>query len=179
LIEIDNDLQRLNKIANRFSKIGSVPELKITPLSTVINNVVDYFLKRLPNLQKKVTIETDIANEVEAKINSELFEWVLENMIKNAMDAIGNKNGKIKISLKSNFEYRQAYIDVLDDGKGMTQKEKTNIFKPGYSTKKRGWGLGLSLAKRIIEEYHGGKLFLKDAKPGLGSTFRIVLNIEK
>jgi len=176
LTEINNDLKRLNKIANRFSKIGSVPELKSTSLSRVINNVVEYFIKRLPNLQKKVIIETDINPNIRAKLNAELFEWVLENMIKNAMDAIGDKNGKIKISLKLNQEYHQAYIDVQDDGKGMTQKEKTNIFKPGYSTKKRGWGLGLSLAKRIIEEYHGGKLFLKEAKPDQGSTFRIVLN---
>lgn len=179
LLEIDNDLQRLNKIANRFSKIGSVPELKPHSLLNVINSVVDYFQKRLPNLQKRVTIETDIKNDVYIKINPELFEWVLENLIKNAMDAIGDKNGNIKISLKLNSEYRQAYIDIRDNGKGMSSKEKTNIFKPGYSTKKRGWGLGLSLARRIIEEYHGGKLFLKDAKPNNGSTFRIILNTEK
>ena len=175
LIEIDNDLKRLNKIANRFSKIGSVPELKMSSLLSVIESVVDYFQKRLPNLQKKVTIETDIEKDITVKLNPELFEWVLENLIKNAMDAIGNKNGTIKISLKLNSEFQQAYIDVYDNGKGMSSKEKTNIFKPGYSTKKRGWGLGLSLARRIIEEYHGGKLFLKDARPGFGSTFRIIL----
>lgn len=176
LSEIDNDLKRLNKIANRFSKIGSVPELKQHSLIEVINSVVDYFQKRLPNLQKRVTIDTEIESDVKVKINPELFEWVLENLIKNAMDAIGNKNGNIRISLKLNSEYRQAYIDIHDNGKGISAKEKTNIFKPGYSTKKRGWGLGLSLARRIIEEYHGGKLFLKDAKPSQGSTFRIILH---
>ena len=179
LYEIDNDLKRLNKIANRFSKIGSVPELKQHSLIKVIESVVDYFQKRLPNLQRRITIETEIESDVKVKINPELFEWVLENLIKNAMDAIGNKNGNIKISLKMNSEYRQAYIDIHDNGKGISAKEKTNIFKPGYSTKKRGWGLGLSLARRIIEEYHGGKLFLKDAKPNQGSTFRIILNTEK
>ncbi len=176
LSEIDNDLKRLNKIANRFSKIGSVPELKQHSLIEVIYSVVDYFQKRLPNLQKRVTIDTEIESDVKVKINPDLFEWVLENLIKNAMDAIGNKNGNIKISLKLNSEYQQAYIDIHDDGKGISAKEKTNIFKPGYSTKKRGWGLGLSLARRIIEEYHGGKLFLKDAKPNQGSTFRIILH---
>ena len=179
LLEIDNDLKRLNKIANRFSKIGSVPELKPHSLLNVIDGVVDYFKKRLPNLQKRVTIKTEIENDIQVKINAELFEWVLENLIKNAMDAIGDKNGHIQISLKLNTEYQQAYIDIQDNGKGMSAKEKTNIFKPGYSTKKRGWGLGLSLARRIIEEYHGGKLFLKDARPNYGSTFRIILNTEK
>ncbi|MEJ2543392.1 MAG: HAMP domain-containing sensor histidine kinase [Calditrichaceae bacterium] len=179
LLEIDNDLKRLNKIANRFSKIGSIPELKAHSLLDVINSVVDYFQKRLPNMQKRVMIETDIKKDIQVKINPELFEWVLENLIKNAMDAIGDKNGIIQISLKLNSEYHQAYIDIHDNGKGMSSKEKTNIFKPGYSTKKRGWGLGLSLARRIIEEYHGGKLFLKDAKPNYGSTFRIILNIAK
>ena len=179
LLEINNDLKRLNKIANRFSKIGSIPELKPHSLLEVINSVVDYFQKRLPNLQKRVIIETEIENDIQVKINSELFEWVLENLIKNAMDAIGNKNGSIQISLKLNSEYHHAYIDIHDNGKGMSAKEKTNIFKPGYSTKKRGWGLGLSLARRIIEEYHGGKLFLKDARPNYGSTFRIILHTEK
>ena len=101
----------------------------------------------------------------------------MENLVKNAIDAIGNKNGKISISLYTNSDKTEAYLDIYDNGKGLSQKEKTNIFKPGYSTKKRGWGLGLSLARRIIEEYHGGKLFLKESRPGEGTTFKIVLKV--
>jgi two-component sensor histidine kinase len=173
--EIDNDLKRLNKIANRFSKIGSVPELKPVSLVKVTENVVNYFRRRLPNMQKKVNIELVYLNDIEVYLNADLFEWVLENLIKNAIDSIDNSKGQITIELKSNLEDNEAYIDILDNGKGMSPKQKKNIFKPGYSTKKRGWGLGLSLAKRIVEEYHGGKLFLKDSKPGVGTTFQITL----
>ena len=174
-IEIDNDLKRLNKIANRFSKIGSIPELKPASLVDVTENVVTYFKHRLPNMQKKVGIEIVYLTDIEVYLNTDLFEWVLENLIKNALDALGNSEGQIIIALKSNFENNEAYIDLRDNGKGMSPKQKKNVFKPGYSTKKRGWGLGLSLAKRIIEEYHGGKLLLKDSKPGSGTTFRIIL----
>jgi len=175
-VEIDNDLKRLNKIANRFSKIGSVPELKQVSLVNVTENVVTYFRRRLPNMQKKVGIELVYLNDIEVYLNADLFEWVLENLIKNAIDSIDNTKGQITIELKSNFEDNEAYIDLQDNGKGMSPKQKKNIFKPGYSTKKRGWGLGLSLAKRIIEEYHGGKLLLKDSKLGLGTTFQIILS---
>ena len=175
--EIENDLNRLNKIANRFSKIGSVPELKLSSLSQIIQSVTSYFIRRLPNMQKRITIQTNIKDDIKLRLNPELFEWVLENLVKNAIDAIGNKNGKISISLYTNSDKTEAYLDIYDNGKGLSQKEKTNIFKPGYSTKKRGWGLGLSLARRIIEEYHGGKLFLKESRPGEGTTFKIVLKV--
>lgn len=173
--EIQNDLVRLNKVANRFSKIGSVPELKKVNLAESVENVVHYFQRRLPQLRKTITIETRINGAVTAMVNEELFEWVLENLIKNSIDSIENDNGKITISSQTNLSHKTAYIDVSDNGKGISSAEKKNIFKPGFSTKKRGWGLGLSLARRIIQEYHNGKLFLKESRPGEGSTFRIVL----
>jgi len=176
--EIQNDLVRLNKIATRFSKIGSVPELKSTPLNQKINYAAGYFQKRLPNMQKKISIEKRLQQEISLRLNEDLFEWVLENLIKNSVDAIENQTGKITISTSFNHEKGRVYIDISDNGKGISQKQSKNIFNPGFSTKTRGWGLGLSLARRIIQEYHGGKLYLKESKPGIGSTFRISLNIK-
>jgi len=174
--EIQNDLIRLNKIATRFSKIGSVPELKSASLNQKINYVAEYFQKRLPNMQKKISIGKKLQQEVSLNLNEDLFEWVLENLIKNSVDAIENQAGKIIISTSFNQEKSRVYIDIADNGKGISQKQSKNIFNPGFSTKTRGWGLGLSLARRIIQEYHGGKLYLKESKPGSGSTFRISLH---
>lgn len=174
--EIENDLTRLNKIANRFSKIGSVPELNQASPTEIIENVVNYFRKRLPNTQKHIKIETHYESSQPIYVNPELFEWVLENLLKNALDAIENKQGQITIKVADLKPLKSVFIDIQDNGKGIPGKQKNHIFKPGYSTKKRGWGLGLSLAKRIIEEYHHGKLFLKESRPGQGTTFRIILN---
>jgi signal transduction histidine kinase len=174
--EINKDLNRLNKIANRFSKIGSVPTLKDTDLTDIIETVIDYFQRRLPNMQKRVTLHFEsLVDSATLPLNSELFEWVLENLIKNSIDAMENQAGKIRIRLSYNKEKQNYILDVSDNGRGMTPHQKKNLFKPGFSTKKRGWGLGLSLARRIIEEYHGGKLFLKESRPGEGSTFRMIL----
>ncbi len=176
IAEMENDLARLNKIANRFSKIGSVPSLKPVNLATVIRNVVQYFQKRIPNINNKLTLSHEVPSEIMVRLNVDLFEWVLENLIKNAMDAIEHDNGTIKVHVKNKPQTGHIYIDVIDNGKGISPKERRDIFKPGFSTKKRGWGLGLSLARRIIEEYHGGRLFVKDSKPDTGTTFRIILN---
>lgn len=176
ITEMENDLKRLNKIANRFSKIGSVPSLKPVNLFDVIDNVVRYFQKRIPNIHKKIIIDTDLDRNITVKLNTDLFEWVLENLIKNAMDAIERDSGRIVVRVDSNQPSEYLNIDIIDNGKGVATKERTDIFKPGFSTKKRGWGLGLSLARRIIEEYHGGRLILKESKPGHGSTFRIMLH---
>jgi len=173
--EIENDITRLNKIANRFSKIGSIPELIPALPADIIENVVNYFRKRLPNSQKRVNIETHFESDQSVHVNPELFEWVLENLLKNALDAIENQNGQIRIEVNDLRQMNAVYIDIQDNGKGIIGKQKNNVFKPGYSTKKRGWGLGLSLAKRIIEEYHHGKLLLKETRPGQGTTFRIIL----
>ena len=177
--EIQNDLVRLNKIANRFSKIGSVPKLKTVSLNRVIENVVGYFQKRLPNMQRTITLSYHSEQLFQLALNEELFEWVLENLIKNSVDALENENGQISVVSAYNSGKKWVYIDITDNGKGITPQQRKNIFKPGYSSKKRGWGLGLSLARRIIEQYHGGKLFLKESRPGEGSTFRIILRTDR
>lgn len=175
--EMNNDLDRLKKIANRFSKIGSVPILKRVNISELIENISGYFRKRLPNIGKKIKIDYKNPGEIYTMLNKDLFEWVLENLIKNAIDAIDSDEGEIVISLQRNLYPNYISIDISDNGKGIATQNKTSIFKPGFSTKKRGWGLGLSLAKRIVEEYHQGRLFLAESKTNSGSIFRINLKI--
>lgn len=171
--EMESDLSRLNKITNRFSKIGSKPNLKEHDIVHEINTVTKYFEKRLPQTGKDVELIFTNKSSIKIKLNSELFEWVIENLIKNAIDAIGSKRGKIKIDL---FEKNETIeIEVADNGKGINPKNRKKIFKPGYSTKSRGWGLGLSLSKRIIEDYHNGKLLLKNSMPNEGTTFLVIL----
>ncbi|MHB1688812.1 MAG: sensor histidine kinase [Ignavibacteriaceae bacterium] len=171
--EIDNDVQRLNKITYRFSKIGAKPEIKQKVVYEEVKRVVDYFQRRLPQTGKSVDLTLNGDQNVCAEINSELFEWVIENLIKNALDAIDHKKGKIGITVTSNRN--KVEIDVTDNGKGIEMKRRKDIFRPGYSTKRRGWGLGLSLSKRIIEAYHKGKIFVKTSAPGEGTTFKIIL----
>jgi len=174
--EMERDILRLQKITERFSKIGSKPILKEENLYEVIESVINYFKQRLPSRfaqgkQFDITIETQ--DKPTVKINRELFEWVIENLIKNALDAIESDAGKITFYISQRND--STIIDVKDTGKGIDMKLKKDIFRPGYSTKKRGWGLGLSLSKRIIESYHQGKLFVKESKIGKGTTFRIKL----
>jgi hypothetical protein len=171
--EIHNDLERLKKITQRFSKIGSHPELKEISLSDVISKIIKYFDRRLPQIGKNVTLTVDGADNVRVKLNPELFEWVLENLIKNALDAIEGKTGNIKFSVVE--KNKTVEIEVTDTGKGIEFKRRKDVFRPGYSTKKRGWGLGLSLSKRIVEEYHKGKIFVKNSSQE-GTTFKIILN---
>lgn len=171
--EIENDVEKLNKITNRFSKIGSKPELKEVNLYQEVTKVVDYFNRRLPQTGKTVNLSIEGEKDIKAKINSELFDWVIENLIKNSLDAIELKNGLINIKLSQSRKF--AEIEVTDNGKGIDLKNRKEVFRPGYSTKKRGWGLGLSLSKRIIEGYHNGKIFVKSSVPGQGTTFKILL----
>lgn len=171
--EIENDVEKLNKITNRFSKIGSKPELKEVNLYQEVTKVIDYFNRRLPQTGKTVNLSIEGEKEMKAKINSELFDWVIENLIKNSLDAIETKNGMINIKLSQSRKF--AEIEVTDNGKGIDLKNRKEVFRPGYSTKKRGWGLGLSLSKRIIEGYHNGKIFVKSSVPGQGTTFKILL----
>jgi two-component sensor histidine kinase len=170
--EMSDDLQRLNKIANRFSQIGSKPELKTTNIYELLDEIRRYFERRFPQMGKKITINIIGDKNVKAKVNADLFEWVIENLIKNARDAIENQEGEITITISENEN--SVELEIRDNGKGITAKNKRDIFKPGFSTKKRGWGLGLSLSKRIIDEYHGGKLFLKETSER-GTTFGIVI----
>lgn len=179
--EINNDLGKLKKIAGRFSKIGSKPKLDKENINNVIQIVSDYFEKRIPTLvnadgiaTKKVLIEIKSKRDYTAEINIDLFEWVIENIIKNAIDAMERHTGKIIFNISDNNE--EVIIDISDNGKGIDAKYKKDVFRPGYSTKTRGWGLGLSLSKRIIEDYHKGKLVLLESNTGKGTTFRIKLN---
>ncbi len=172
--EMQNDINRLNIIATRFSKIGSTPELEEEDLAENINRIIDYFEKRLPHLGKKITIEKDLNEGIRTNINSELFAWVIENLLKNAAEAIESKEGNVIISLRTNPN-KKIVITVSDNGKGMSAKQRRQVFHPGYTTKKRGWGLGLSLCKRIIEQYHQGKIYVKESIPGKGTVFSIEL----
>lgn len=170
--EINNDLDRLSKIAQRFSKIGSLPELKDIKLYEIITHIIKYFERRLPQTGKNVSLLIKGNENVTAKLNPELFEWVLENLIKNALDATEAKKGSITFSIQE--KNKKVEIEITDTGKGIDLKRRKDVFRPGYSTKKRGWGLGLSLSKRIIEEYHKGKIFVKSSSPE-GTTFKIIL----
>ncbi len=171
--EISNDVEKLNKITIRFSKIGSKPDLKPKNLFEEVSKVTDYFNRRLPQTGKTVELKIDGDKTLCAMINSDLFEWVIENLIKNSLDAIEDKNGLITINIIEGKKF--AEVEVADNGKGIDLKRRKDVFRPGYSTKKRGWGLGLSLSKRIIECYHGGKIFVKSSIPNEGTVFKIQL----
>lgn len=176
LSEMDNDVNRMKTIANRFSKIGSKPELENEHIFYVIDAACNYVEKRLPHLGRKVEIIRDFPKEkVVAKMNVDLFTWVMENLIKNAAEAIEEEDGRIRVSMQITGD--NATIFVKDNGKGMTNKLKKQIFVPGFTTKKRGWGLGLSLTKRIIEDYHQGRIWIEDTFPGKGTTFGIEIPI--
>lgn len=165
--EMDKDVKRLQLIAERFSKIGSIPEPVDTPLAEMLRHVVDYMDRRTS--QKVRIIDEFSACDAHVMVNPSLFEWVLENLCKNAVDAM---EGGGTITIKA-FASQRVIIDVTDTGKGIEKKNIKNVFRPGFTTKTRGWGLGLSLAKRIVEEYHHGKIHVLKSEVGKGTTFRI------
>lgn len=168
--EIENDVYRLNTIANRFSKIGSLPELKPQNIVEITKKAYDYLESRS---SKQISFSFKTAEKIiETQLNEELFGWVIENLIKNAIDAMQGK-GSVSIEISSNS--KSIHILVSDTGKGMAKSQFKQIFKPGYTTKKRGWGLGLSLSKRIVEDYHKGKISVKKSEIGKGTTFQILL----
>lgn len=168
--EMDKDVKRLQLIADRFSKIGSLPEPVETNLKEIMQHVVDYMDRRTS--RKVQTICRFPEEDVIVRINASLFEWVIENLCKNAVDAM---EGAGTITLTILKEGARAVVEVADTGKGIRKKDIGNVFKPGFTTKKRGWGLGLSLAKRIVEEYHHGRIYVKKSELGVGTTFRIEL----
>ena len=169
--EMDKDVKRLQLIAERFSKIGSLPEPIPSSLNEVMEHVIDYMDRRT---SKSIRLIKDFPDhDVIVKINASLFEWVIENLAKNAVDAMGGKAGIIRLRVED-IE-NKAIIEVSDTGKGIKKKDLRNVFRPGFTTKKRGWGLGLSLAKRIVEEYHKGKIWVKSSELDKGTTFRIEL----
>lgn len=176
VLDMENDVSRLNKVANRFSQIGSQTDLKKHEVIPILKDTIRYFQRRLPQMGKKIEIIENFQSIPPVQLNRDLFEWVIENLIKNSLDAIEKENGLIEISTGILSEKsHNVYIDIKDNGKGISAKNRRLIFRPGFSTKKRGWGLGLNLAKRIIEEYHHGKLIIKDTKIGEGTTMRIIL----
>lgn len=170
-VEIEKDVNRLKLISDRFGKIGSAPKLEEKDITEQVEKMVAYIKRRSTD---KVNFRIDKPeHKVLAHISEPLFDWVIENLLKNALDAI---NGKGLINIKIEQRPGQAIIDITDSGKGISKQNIGKVFKPGFTTKKRGWGLGLSLAKRIIEQYHKGQLYVKASEPGKGTTFRIVLN---
>ena len=173
LPDMEKDVNRLRVIAERFSKIGSAPDLQVVSLNAALDNAVQYMSKRA---SQQVVIQThyNIKDEVFIRLNIPLFEWVVENLCKNAIDAMTGK-GSIDIYVTKLVD--QLIIDFKDSGKGIERNNFKNVFKPGYTTKQRGWGLGLSLVKRIIENYHNGKIYVKHSELGKGTTFRIELKI--
>ena len=168
--EMDKDVKRLELIADRFSKIGSLPEPVPASLTEVMEHVIEYMDRRTS--QKVKFIKDFPEGDIVIKINASLFEWVIENLCKNAVDAMEG-SGTITLHLDETAD--KAIIEVSDTGKGIRKKDMRNVFRPGFTTKKRGWGLGLSLAKRIVEEYHKGRIYVKSSEPGRGTTFRIEL----
>ena len=168
--EIEKDVKRLSTIADRFSKIGSMPQKEKTDINTILEETASYMRHRISG---KIEFTLALPDEKEhAMLCKPLIEWVIENLCKNAVDAMEGK-GKLNITAKA--EKEKIYIEISDTGKGIAKKNFGTIFKPGYTTKKRGWGLGLTLAKRIIEEYHDGEIYVKESTPGIGTTFRIEL----
>jgi len=170
-VELKKDVDRLKLVSDRFGKIGSKPQLETNNIVAEIDKMVQYIRKRATG-KVQFSFQHFDKEVVNALISPPLFDWVIENLLKNALDAMDGK-GSIHIELKENA--KDLYIDVTDTGKGISAANIPKVFKPGFTTKKRGWGLGLSLSKRIVEQFHNGKLFVKQSEPGRGTTFRIVL----
>ncbi|MDT7856890.1 HAMP domain-containing sensor histidine kinase [Rubrivirga sp. S365] len=172
--ELEQDVERLRRVADRFEKIGSTPDLTPTAVGEVLERVADYIRRRVPT-SAPVAITVDVPPDLTAPLNGELFEWVVENLLKNALDALDGAPGPHRIAIAGRAEGGAVVVDVADTGKGMDRATARHVFRPGFSTKRRGWGLGLSLARRIVESYHGGTLAVHETAPGAGTTFRITL----
>ncbi|UCD63187.1 MAG: HAMP domain-containing histidine kinase, partial [Candidatus Zixiibacteriota bacterium] len=160
------DVVRLRKVANRFGQIGSVPELHPCDLNNVVDEAVQYYMRRLPFEGKGIRIEFSPSGLPPVLLNPELFGWALENLIKNSLQAVDPVKGRVMLRTTLLDSSRGAVIEVIDNGKGISASAARSVFKAGFSTKKRGWGLGLTLVKRIVEEYHGGRIILKRSRPG-------------
>ena len=171
VVEMEKDVNRLKLVSDRFGKIGSTPQLENTDLIAQINSVVEYIRKRAPG-KVQFSVNTHGESAIFIPISPPLFDWVIENLLKNALDAMEGK-GQIKVEIQNNI--RSVTVDVTDSGKGISKQNIRKVFRPGFTTKKRGWGLGLSLSRRIIENYHKGQIFVKHSEPGKGTTFRVML----
>lgn len=169
--ELGKDVTRLRLVSDRFGKIGSKPQLDVINIVKQVSDMVDYIRKRSPGSVSFV-VNTHGKSSINATVSAPLFDWVIENLLKNGLDAMEGK-GFIRVDIRD--EKKSVIIDVTDTGKGIARQNISKVFKPGFTTKKRGWGLGLSLSKRIVEQYHKGEIFVKQSEPGKGTTFRIVL----
>ena len=170
--DISLDLERLQQVSDRFSKMGSETKIEEIHLSNIVDSIVLYFNRRIPSMGKSIIIENQLESDLKIRANGILISWAIENVVKNAIDALDNEG---IISLKSKFEKNSIIIVIEDSGKGISRKNWKNIFRPGFSTKEQGWGLGLSLTSRIINEIHGGSIYVSQSKPGQGSTIEISL----
>jgi len=173
---LETDVQRLQRVAHRFSQIGSVPELKECNLNELIEEAVAYYRRRLPFEGKGVAIGFSGGNIPPVRLNAELFGWVLENLIKNGLEAVDPRQGRIDITTLLKPEQSRVLLEIADNGKGIGAAAARKIFRPGFTTKKRGWGMGLTLVKRIVEEYHVGRIALTKSRPG-ETVFEILLPI--
>ena len=173
--ELERDVERLRRVADRFEKIGSRPDTEPTPLRPVLDGVADYVRRRVPVSGPPVEITVEAEPGLVVPLNAELFEWVVENLLKNALDAMEGVPGPHRVAVRAGRDGGAVVVDVADTGRGMDRATARHVFRPGFSTKRRGWGLGLSLARRIVEDYHGGALAVHASRPGRGTTFRITL----
>ena len=174
LPEIESDIERLQQVNRRFSKMGSKPEVEYFNLSKRISSTLEYLEKRMPSLGGKVILINNIDPDVKVKANGTLISWAVENLIRNGIDAIDKENGKIEVALKQDVHYIKLHI--TDNGCGIPKKDWKNIFRPGFSTKNSGWGLGLSLCQRIINDVHGGKVSVLASNISEGTTFEIAIS---
>ncbi|MCX7725834.1 MAG: HAMP domain-containing histidine kinase [Chitinispirillaceae bacterium] len=177
LKDMDSDVKRLLKITSRFSQIGSTPSMSKCDINTILIDVSSYFKLRLPVLKKRIDLEYNLNKIPLIDGNKDLLEWVFENLLKNAIDAIVKNEGKISLKTLYLEEKDMIRIEICDNGKGISSEMQKRIFSPGFTTKKRGWGLGLTLAKRIIEDYHNGEIYLKWSQPDKGSIFSVELPV--
>jgi len=176
--EVLQDLERLKKVASRFSHIGSLPSLSLQDIVPIVASTVDYYRRRLPRQGIKVVLEEHFEADVPPiNVNAELMGWVVENLVKNAIDATDTRTGRIEISVNRRPQSETVEISVRDNGRGIAPADQKRVFDPGFTTRQRGWGLGLTLARRIVEEYHGGRLELRQSIPGKGSEFVVIFPV--
>lgn len=175
--EMDLDLDRLNKVASRFGQVGSVPRLKDGDLAAVVAEAVSYFRHRVPHLGREVEIVESYEPIPKVAFHVDLMEWVVENLIRNAIDATDKWSGRIEVSLVWRRDQREVELRVKDNGRGMSPTERRRAFTPGFTTKRRGWGLGLALARRVVREYHRGRISIVESVPGQGTTVAVVLPV--
>ena len=173
LPEIESDIDRLQQVSRRFSKMGSTPEVEIFNLSRRVNSILDYLGKRMPTLGGKVELVNKIDNDIRIKANGTLISWAVENLIRNGIDSIYNDRGQVVVDLKE--DAYKIKIQIIDNGCGIPKKDWKNIFRPGFTTKNSGWGLGLSLCQRIVNEVHKGKIYVLQSSPNNGTTIEVAI----